>query len=61
MNRTLMSLGVFLIYFAATHPMQGKTAQKALTYYRDVLPLLQQHCQVCHRAGGIAPMAFETY
>ena len=61
MNRTLMSLGVFLIYFAATHPMQEKTAEKAPTYYRDVLPLLQQHCQVCHRAGGIAPMAFETY
>jgi hypothetical protein len=26
-----------------------------------VLPILQQHCQYCHRAGGIAPMAFETY
>jgi len=31
------------------------------TFYRDVLPVLQEHCQVCHRAGGIAPMAFETY
>jgi Copper type II ascorbate-dependent monooxygenase, C-terminal domain len=26
-----------------------------------VLPILREHCQVCHRAGGIAPMAFETY
>jgi copper type II ascorbate-dependent monooxygenase-like protein len=26
-----------------------------------VLPILQGHCQVCHRAGGIAPMALETY
>ena len=25
------------------------------------MPILQGHCQVCHRASGIAPMAFETY
>lgn len=31
------------------------------TFYREVLPILQGHCQVCHRAGGIASMAFETY
>jgi len=33
----------------------------APTFYRDVLPILQQHCQACHRASGIAPMAFETF
>ncbi len=31
------------------------------TFYKDVLPILQGQCQECHRAGGIAPMAFETY
>ena len=31
------------------------------TFYKDVLPLLQDHCQVCHRAGAIAPMPFTTY
>jgi len=31
------------------------------TFYRDVLPILELHCQSCHRAGGIAPMPFETY
>src|ERR1700757_3773605 len=31
------------------------------TYYRDVLPILQGHCEVCHRAGGIAPISFESY
>jgi Copper type II ascorbate-dependent monooxygenase, C-terminal domain len=31
------------------------------TFYRDVLPVMQQHCQVCHRSGGIAPLALETY
>jgi hypothetical protein len=33
----------------------------APTYYRDVLPILRQHCVICHRAGGLAPMSFETY
>jgi hypothetical protein len=26
-----------------------------------VLPILQERCQICHRAGGIAPTRFETY
>jgi hypothetical protein len=34
---------------------------EAPTFYRDVLPILQRHCEVCHRTGGIAPMAFLTY
>jgi len=31
------------------------------TFYRDVLPILETHCQSCHRAGEIAPMPFDTY
>jgi hypothetical protein len=31
------------------------------TFYRDVLPILQNHCQVCHRSGEIAPMPLTTY
>ena len=37
------------------------------TYHRDVLPILQENCQNCHRDGGanlggqIAPMAFTFY
>jgi copper type II ascorbate-dependent monooxygenase-like protein len=33
----------------------------APTFYKDVLPILQTHCQGCHRSGEIAPMAFDTY
>src|SRR5438093_2321204 len=56
-----MGFGVFSMLFAAALLAQEKSAAKTPTYYRDVLPLMRQHCQVCHRAGGIAPMAFETY
>lgn len=31
------------------------------TFYRDVLPILQQHCQSCHRAGEIGPMQLMSY
>jgi hypothetical protein len=35
--------------------------QEAPTFYRDVLPILEQHCQRCHRPGEIAPMPFITF
>ncbi len=30
-------------------------------FYQDVVPILQQHCQECHRPGEIAPMPLMTY
>jgi mono/diheme cytochrome c family protein len=32
-----------------------------VTYHRDVVPLLQQHCQSCHRPGEVAPFSLMTY
>lgn len=32
-----------------------------VTFYRDVLPILQEHCQSCHRAGEIGPMPLGSY
>ncbi|HTC34555.1 MAG TPA: hypothetical protein VK724_14340 [Bryobacteraceae bacterium] len=31
------------------------------TFYRDVLPILQERCQGCHRPGEVGPMAFGAY
>ena len=45
----------------------GYAAADAPTFTKDVLPIIQQNCQVCHRDGGanlsgmVAPMAFTTY
>jgi hypothetical protein len=33
----------------------------APSFYKDVLPILQDHCQTCHRTGQIAPMPLVTY
>jgi hypothetical protein len=32
-----------------------------VTFYRDVLPILQSKCQTCHRPGEVAPMPLLTY
>jgi hypothetical protein len=32
-----------------------------VTYYRDVLPILQTHCQSCHRPDQVAPISFLSY
>jgi hypothetical protein len=42
-----------------TEPSQALVATP--TFYRDVLPILQQHCQTCHRAGEIGPMQLMSY
>ena len=31
------------------------------TYSRDIAPILQQHCQVCHRPGEAGPFSMLTY
>jgi hypothetical protein len=33
----------------------------AVSYYKDVLPILQNRCQGCHRPGEAAPMSFLSY
>ncbi len=31
------------------------------TWSKDVLPVVQRHCQGCHVTGGVAPFSLETY
>ncbi|MGH7169890.1 MAG: hypothetical protein ACRELG_06410, partial [Gemmataceae bacterium] len=33
----------------------------AVTFYRDVLPIVQKNCQECHRPGAVGPFALMTY
>jgi hypothetical protein len=50
-----MGLVIFLSTVAAAAP------RTAPTFNKDVLPILQQRCQSCHRPGQIAPMSLLTY
>src|ERR1044071_9333374 len=40
---------------------QPDSAAGAVTFNKQVLPILQKNCQACHRPGEIAPMSFLTY
>lgn len=51
---------VLCMVLTASHPA-ARPAPPIPTFYRDVLPILQQRCQSCHRPGEIAPMPFVTY
>lgn len=33
----------------------------AVTFFRDVLPIVQRSCMACHRDGSIAPFSLERY
>ena len=56
---------VSMIFVAAhTHATKLSAAPPQVStpvFYRDILPILQQHCQSCHRSGEIAPMPLVTY
>lgn len=65
MNRALLSslaLGV-----AAMLASSAANAEEKYTFTKDVLPILQENCQTCHRplgsnmSGMIAPMSLMTY
>lgn len=34
---------------------------EAVTYAKDIAPILQRSCQNCHRPDGVAPMSLTTY
>jgi hypothetical protein len=45
----------------ATSALAASTASAGFTFNKDVLPILQKNCQVCHRPGEIGPMPLLTY
>jgi len=50
----LLCLSVFSVALASAATTQ-------VTFYKDVLPVLQKNCQTCHRPGEAAPMSLLTY
>ncbi|MGE3170977.1 MAG: redoxin family protein [Planctomycetota bacterium] len=45
---------------AAASAAAEATTSAAPTFHADIAPLLQRHCQDCHRDGGEAPFALES-
>jgi len=51
-----------IIVIAGVLAGAAATAQSpAISFHKDVEPILQKNCQTCHRPGQVAPMSFMTY
>ena len=42
-------------------PAFAASSNEIATFHRDIAPILQRHCQGCHRPGEIGPMSLLTY
>ena len=56
-----LALVVVAVASSPLHAGQSATSQAPVTFAKDVAPILQKNCQVCHRPGSIAPMSLLTY
>lgn len=49
------------VLFSAVAAQQNNRQVPSPTFYKNILPILQDHCQSCHRRGEVAPMPLTTY
>lgn len=54
-------LGAAALACSVESPPGVTTSGAAVTFHKDIEPILQQHCAMCHVANGIAPMPLVTY
>ena len=57
----LRLLPVLILLVVATGSTRSVSAAPDPTFTRDVAPILQRHCQECHRADGGGPFHLSTY
>ena len=61
-NRLVRVVSVpVLLLFAAPLSAAQAAGDGAVTFTRDIAPILQQNCQSCHRPNSMAPMSLMTY
>ena len=45
----------------ASSALENAASSDAITYCKHIAPIFQEHCQECHRPGGIGPFTLTTY
>jgi hypothetical protein len=50
-----------LVLYPLAAALSGASVTATISYYKDVLLILQTQCLSCHGANPIAPIAFRTY
>ena len=56
-----MRLKLVLLGLTVSLAVVAAPKNAAVTFTKDVAPVLQKNCQGCHRPGEVAPMSFLTY
>lgn len=59
MRRSERCSGMVLMLLCAVGA--ATAGSQSATFYNDILPILQQHCQACHRPGEPGPMPLLDY
>jgi hypothetical protein len=60
-SRLFAPVAMTLFMLLATKILDAHPAEDDVTYTKQIAPLLQRKCQVCHQPGSIAPMSLLTY
>jgi hypothetical protein len=61
MRRAALAILIAASCYHAASAQAPAAATPAVTFSKDVAPILQKSCQNCHRPGAIAPMSLVTY
>jgi hypothetical protein len=64
--KRILGFGFFMGFFASAFFLLARTGAATektvgVTFNKDVAPIIQSNCQVCHRPGEVAPMSFMSY
>ncbi|MGH9319142.1 MAG: hypothetical protein ACRD3V_04550 [Vicinamibacteria bacterium] len=59
-RRSIIVLGALALCLLAS-AAGARPGEDAVTFTRDVAPILQQKCEACHREGSMAPMSLVSY
>ena len=57
----LVGVGLAALLAAPPQASAGQTDDDAVTFTKDIAPILQRSCENCHRVEGGAPMALVSY
>ncbi len=57
---SIVAFGVFLSS-GSRNATSATAAGATVTFTKDVAPIIQKNCTVCHRPGEVAPMSFMNY
>jgi mono/diheme cytochrome c family protein len=61
MRRFIAGIAVVLVAGMVVTSLPAGAQGDAVTFTKDIAPILQRSCQNCHRPDSIAPMSFLTY